>query len=207
LKNKKNHNLNDFIQEWNKKRGDIAVDVPAGSDAITVTTIHKSKGLEYPVVIVPFADWQIQNIKSNIWINTENITLPLREELKPPYLLARMSSSEHIDIKAQQEAEISKNTLESLNLLYVAFTRAVNQLYVITKSKGSKGSVSSWINRFFENLKDTHPEYAQKMLTINHEHYRFGNFDMNKYQKHHKQSKKSFILKNMKTIRLRRKLK
>jgi len=203
----KNHNLNDFIQEWNKKRGDIAVDVPAGSDAITVTTIHKSKGLEYPVVIVPFADWQIQNIKSNIWINTENITLPLREELKPPYLLARMSSSEHIDIKAQQEAEISKNTLESLNLLYVAFTRAVNQLYVITKSKGSKGSVSSWINRFFENLKDTHPEYAQKMLTINHEHYRFGNFDMNKYQKHHKQSKKSFILKNMKTIRLRRKLK
>jgi len=203
----KNHNLNDFIQEWNKKRGDIAVDVPASSDAITVTTIHKSKGLEYPVVIVPFADWQIQNIKSNIWINTENITLPLREELKPPYLLARMSSSEHIDIKAQQEAEISKNTLESLNLLYVAFTRAVNQLYVITKSKGSVGSVSSWINRFFEDLKDTHPEYAQKMLTINHEHYRFGNFDMNKYQKHHKQSKKSFILKNMKTIRLRRKLK
>jgi len=203
----KQHNLNDFISEWNKKRGDIAVDIPAGSNAITITTIHKAKGLEYPVVIVPFADWQIQNIRSNIWIDTEGLVMPLKNEQKPPYLLARMSTSKHATIAEKQKIERSKNALESLNLLYVAFTRAVNQLYVITKSKSSEGYVGRWLNLFFQNVANNHPEYAQKIFQINQEHYRFGNFDISKYQKHQKASKKAFILKDMKTVQLRRKLK
>jgi len=203
----KQHNLNDFISEWNKKRGDIAVDIPAGSNAITITTIHKAKGLEYPVVIVPFADWQIQNIRSNIWIDTKGLVMPLENEQKPPYLLARMSTSKHATIAEKQKIERSKNALESLNLLYVAFTRAVNQLYVITKSKSSEGYVGRWLNLFFQNVANNHPEYAQKIFQINQEHYRLGNFDISKSPKHPKPSKKAFILKDMKTVQLRRKLK
>jgi len=203
----KQHNLNDFISEWNKKRGDIAVDIPAGSNAITITTIHKAKGLEYPVVIVPFADWQIQNIRNNIWIDTKGLVMPLENEQKPPYLLTRMSTSKHSEIAKKQEIELNKNALESLNLLYVAFTRAVNQLYVITKSQPKKGYVSRWLNLFFQNVVNNHPEYAQKIFQINQEHYRLGNFDISKSPKHPKPSKKAFILKDMKTVQLRRKLK
>ena len=207
----KQHNLNDFINEWNKKRSDIAVDIPAGSNAITITTIHKSKGLEYPIVIIPFADWQIQNDKSNIWVDAKNLQMPLAQEQKPPYLLARMAASSNEVIAQQQRDEKSKNTLESLNLLYVAFTRAVNQLYIIAKEKTThhtyNNSVSRWISLFFENLQDYHPEYAQKMQQIDNSFYRFGFFDMNKYKKHHKEGKASFLLKDMKTVQLRRKLK
>ena len=203
----KQHNLNDFINEWNKKRNDIAVDIPAGSNAITITTIHKSKGLEYPVVIVPFADWKIQNSRSNIWIDTEKLNIPLKNEQKPPYLLAHMIASKHPEIAEKQEIERSKNALESLNLLYVAFTRAVNQLYVITNTKANEGYVSKWLNLFFQNVANDHPEYAKKIFQINQEHYRLGNFDMNQYKKHQKETKKPFILKDMKTVRLRRKLK
>ncbi|MFN3316693.1 MAG: 3'-5' exonuclease, partial [Raineya sp.] len=207
----KQHNLNDFINEWNKKRSDVAVDIPAGSNAITITTIHKSKGLEYPVVIVPFADWQIQNNKNNIWIDAKDLEIPLSEDRKPPYLLTRMTTSANAVIAQQQNEEKSKNTLESLNLLYVAFTRAVNQLYIIAKEKSShptyNNSVSRWISLFFENLKEYHPEYAQKMQQIDSNFFRFGFFDISKYQKHQKESKKPFVLKDMKTVQLRRKLK
>lgn len=203
----KQHNLNDFINEWNKKRSDIAVDIPAGSNAITITTIHKSKGLEYPVVIVPFADWQIQNSKSNIWIDTTQLNMPLANEQKPPYLLACMTTSAHSTIAENQRNEYHKNSLESLNLLYVAFTRAVNQLYIITNRKANEGYVSKWLGFFLQNLKQHYPDYESKMLQINQEHYRFGNFDMNLHQKHQKEPKKPFLLKNMKTVQLRRKLK
>lgn len=207
----KQHNINDFIDEWNKKRAEVSVDVPAGSNAITITTIHKSKGLEYPVVIVPFADWQIQNDKNNIWIDTQDLAMPLESPQKPPYLLARMTTSANRVINQQQEEEKSKNALESLNLLYVAFTRAINQLYVIAKEKSSHSSytnsVSHWINLFFENLRNYYPEYASKMQQIDSNFYRFGLFDMNKYHKKKKEVQKPFVLKEMKTLQLRRKLK
>ncbi|GAB4492141.1 MAG: UvrD-helicase domain-containing protein [Raineya sp.] len=207
----KQHNLNDFINEWNKKRSDIAVDIPAGSNAITISTIHKSKGLEYPVVVVPFADWQIYEEKNNIWIDTKNLPMPLEDEKKPPYLLARMAASGNTIIAQQQREEKNKSALESLNLLYVAFTRAVCQLYIIAKEKNSHGSyknsVSRWISIFFENLSDYHPEYAKKIQQIDKSFYRLGNFDMNQYKKHPKESKKPFVLKDMKTVQLRRKLK
>lgn len=208
---KKQHNLNDFIQEWNKKRADIAVDIPLGSNAITITTIHKSKGLEYPVVLVPFADWEIERKETNIWIDTERLEIPLENDKKPPYLLTRMSRNENEVISEQQNEERCKNSLENLNLMYVAFTRAVNQLYIIakadTKHSTYRNSVSHWIKVFFENFKEYYPEYAQKVHQINHEYYRFGNFDNSRYQKHQKEVKKAFILKDMKTVQLRRKLK
>lgn len=58
-----------FIDEYNRKKKNYAVQIPASDDAITVMTIHKSKGLEFPVVMIPSLNNQIQ-VKDKFLIET-----------------------------------------------------------------------------------------------------------------------------------------
>ncbi|KOY84864.1 hypothetical protein AD998_00720 [bacterium 336/3] len=209
----KKHHLDDFITEWHKKKHSVAVDIPADSDAITITTIHKSKGLEYPVVILPFADWGTKaDYRNSIWVDSDDFDLPIHNQQKPSHLLVRMKSSKVKTIANHQQEENYKHILENLNLLYVALTRPVNMLYIIGKSPfkhaSYDNSVSRWLNLFLENLAVAEENYASHLLFQEDGHiYRFGNFDNNLRKAHHKETKEAFFLSDLKTIKLKKKLK
>lgn len=100
----------------------------AAEDKILIETIHSSKGLEYPVVIVPKADWSLKPDSKDI------ISQELPERFAP-LLKVRMKYSQILqefeEIEAWQQSHKEAAQLAGLNLLYVALTRAENELYVI----------------------------------------------------------------------------
>ncbi|RYU93242.1 UvrD-helicase domain-containing protein [Emticicia agri] len=145
---KESNHLQDFLAYWEDKKDSstLSVKSPAEQDAITITTIHRSKGLEYPVVIIPFAHWPLKPMNyTEMWGDLEVLDY---EELssKSENGFARLLSSpikfseklSMTDLIGQYNDEIQATFLENLNMLYVAFTRAADKLFVISQKNHYK---------------------------------------------------------------------
>lgn len=190
LESQNQYNLSDLINLWEKHKHDIAIDSPTSSNAITVTTIHKSKGLEYPVVIVPYCDWSYAWKDKNVWISKETLQdffsqknldfeeLPINHF--PEYVLVKLnrsiqellSSSHSNRFKNQVKTEIEKEVIENLNLMYVAFTRAICKLYIVSNKEAKEGKVNKWLNLFVQNLQEIQPDEIH-----NDCFFRFGKYN------------------------------
>ncbi|WP_040574617.1 3'-5' exonuclease, partial [Pontibacter sp. BAB1700] len=57
---KNSNNLNNFLAYWDVQKEKLSINTPKDRNAITITSIHKAKGLAYPIVIIPFADWSTE---------------------------------------------------------------------------------------------------------------------------------------------------
>jgi len=131
-----------FLEWWEEKGETIALSTPQGIDAVTVSTIHKSKGLEYPVVILPFSRYSYFKTKPNIFVQDQVTGLEydwvtLSNEKAP----ARY--------QPECEEESKKTLIDQLNKLYVAHTRAGKELHIITE-KANKGNYSKFLAGFKE---------------------------------------------------------
>ncbi|MDY0305426.1 MAG: UvrD-helicase domain-containing protein [Desulfovibrionaceae bacterium] len=106
--------LSAFLDFWRGQGAEEKVPLPENLDAVQVLTMHKSKGLEFPVAIVPFHDWSLrpQDGLLTIDLRGKRLLTPAREALGPEYRE-----------RAGREAR------EQLHLLYVAWTRAREELY------------------------------------------------------------------------------
>ena len=133
-----------FLTYWDKKQDKLAVKSVSGN-AVNIMTIHKSKGLEFKVVIYPEAITDLDeklraNAVAELWIDPQKIGMEAIPNLEK-VLLRLHSSAELMGEKTAElvEKEKDSNRLDNLNLLYVAFTRAKQRLYVIAKqSKDAK---------------------------------------------------------------------
>ena len=148
----KGSSLNGFLDWWDQNKEKQYLALPQGLNAIRIMTIHKAKGLEFPIVILPFANYEISNTNNLIWVD-------LKETLIPEIPVALVSMNKDLDntkYALQYREEVSKNTLDYLNLLYVAFTRPIDRLYVITEipSKNSKSTATlqSQLLDYFSNI-------------------------------------------------------
>lgn len=167
---KYNTSTADFINFWEEKKSEFSLKVPSGINAVTVMTIHKSKGLEFPVVIYPFADSVSKNTKKNLWIKVDNI---ISEKL--PYSLIQLNKKiTETEYGGFYEEESQKSKLDLLNIIYVAFTRAAERLYIITSKvkESAKNSESTFtlpilIKNFVEN---------ENLVKIDENIYVFGEF-------------------------------
>lgn len=139
--NKNSCSISDFLSHYDQKKDKLKITSPHGKDAVQIMTIHKSKGLEFPIVIFPYADLDIyKEIEPKVWFS-------LDEEEFNGFSHALLSYNKDIaefgeqglNIHLSHQAELE---LDNINLLYVVLTRAVNQLYIISSlSFDSKGNL------------------------------------------------------------------
>lgn len=112
-------NLALFLEEYERKKGNIAVQVPAAKDAINIMTIHKSKGLEFPVVILPSLNINL-DLKSSFLVDWND------------FLLYKQPSQSDIlnPLVTLYEREKNQILTDIVNLCYVGMTRPVERLYI-----------------------------------------------------------------------------
>ncbi|TGE24128.1 DUF559 domain-containing protein [Hymenobacter aquaticus] len=127
------NNLNNFLTYWEQKKSALSINAPAGRDAITITTVHKAKGLAYGVVIVPFADWSLTPYRGTLlWGRLPEDEKPV-PEMPPIAVVSQTQALLHTPLAQQYTEELEKTFLEGLNMLYVAFTRPRHRLYAISR--------------------------------------------------------------------------
>jgi ATP-dependent helicase/nuclease subunit A len=165
---KKSSHLTDFLEFWERKKYGLSIASPEGKNAITVTSIHKSKGLEYPVVIVPYCDWSFRpNTRSMVWANVpremivaegyDELILEATSDKQLRVLetanVSLSSALEKTKLAGIYKDEIQKAFLEALNMLYVAFTRAEHRLYVVSRlrKRGYNESVGQMLLDFMDS--------------------------------------------------------
>ncbi len=182
---KKNNNLDDFIEYWEDKRLKASLIVPQGMDAVSIMTIHRSKGLEFPVVILPFSNSKVTNGKDSLWIDIENEKIPNL----PSALVPASKALEETGYKELYEEEVNKSLLDNLNVLYVGLTRAEIRMYVLTgkpgKTPANLGTVSDMLAFYYQQKGEW-----EDMKTV----YTFGTATARQQTTHNKQLTTNYIL-------------
>lgn len=125
--------LPSFMDWWEFNKDQFSLVVPENKPAVKIMTIHKAKGLEFPVVIIPYADWE-HKLDKQLWLYSEPPP-DTKPPLNIPMPVNTTKSLEETFFKRGLLNEKDKVTIDNINLLYVAFTRAVDQLYIISQRK------------------------------------------------------------------------
>lgn len=151
---KQNSDLTGFINYFEKKADKLSVVTPENMNAVEIMTIHKSKGLEFPIVIFPFADLNIyKEIEPKEWF-------PVNPEDYNGFSTLLLNYNKDIEHYGDVGNQIfnrhqSQLELDNMNLLYVVLTRAVKQLHIISKKDiSSKGIINpnSYAGKFINFL-------------------------------------------------------
>jgi len=143
--------LSDLLEKWEEKKEKLSVILPEGLDAVRIMTIHKAKGLEFPVVIWPFATDALKSTRQELWVEP---THPVLSRL--PVALLRISKQlTDIGYGDEYTEERNKSLLDMINLIYVAFTRPIEQLYVVSREVGGKSSEAITLPAFLAEYVGT----------------------------------------------------
>lgn len=122
--------VSDFLIFWEANSTKYNIPSPEGNNAIKILTIHKSKGLEFPVVIFPFAEEDYERKpKDKIWLNSNETDFGLTKVLVDNNKAITGFGENALQTYNQQKQE---ELLDNINILYVALTRAEEQLYIIS---------------------------------------------------------------------------
>jgi ATP-dependent helicase/nuclease subunit A len=130
--------LDAFIRYWNETLCNKTI--PSGEmDGIRILSIHKSKGLEFHTVLIPFCDWKLENETNNqlIWCSPTEAPFSTLD-IVPVNYSSTMAESVYRQNYLDERLQL---WVDNLNLLYVAFTRAGKNLIFWCK-KGQKGTMS-----------------------------------------------------------------
>ena len=133
--------IDDFIEEWEDTLSSNTIQSDE-VDGIRLITIHKSKGLEYDNVLIPFCDWELEKTNGiTIWCSGDDKEKPYGElPLIPVDYSSKMLGTVFED---DYKEEHLQNTVDNMNLLYVAFTRAGKNLFITGKKYKERTSGKS----------------------------------------------------------------
>jgi len=165
--------LSDFVEWWDESYEKFQVEVPENENSLEIITIHKSKGLEFDLVFIPFAEWALDStgLKGDtLWLDMDNNgikTLPVKYSKQ---MQKSLFVDEYLETKFY-------NYLDKLNLLYVATTRAVRELYIYTNR-----SKSFSLKELKPNVKTIFNHILLNEQVLNDERY----VDLSKYKNEEK---------------------
>ncbi|MEH6764340.1 MAG: UvrD-helicase domain-containing protein [Aequorivita antarctica] len=157
-----------FMDHWETKKESASIPASEGTNAVQLMTIHKAKGLEFPVVIFPFADIQLYDGKfDKLWYPLENEGFNFKEA----QINYKTEIENYSEIGEKMYAEHrSQLELDNTNLLYVTLTRAIEKLFVFSETPNElkDGIPSTYNHLFIEFLKQKGMWNSDQMI------YEFG---------------------------------
>lgn len=136
--------LTGFITFYDKSGSKTNVQLPENKNSIKLMTAHKSKGLEFPVVIIPSVKFDSQSVNGNFTL----------VESSSHFIQTRLSETDKNlrGLEMLIDKEKDATLMDSVNLLYVAFTRPVDRLYFIGINSSHSGKLQKEVFNTLANL-------------------------------------------------------
>ena len=161
--NSKGTNISQFIKWWDESGVKCTISAPDDMDAVRVMTIHKSKGLGFNVVIIPFLTEELDhkpNLYPTLWCNHNGLPVPVK------YGKGLLET----DFAENYKSEKLASYIDALNTAYVAFTRAKNEMFVFApvpkEKKSGELSVDSVSDILYMYCKDVRGLDAEGSLSL-----------------------------------------
>ncbi len=131
--------LNKFVLWWEQSGIKTAIQPSDNQDAVNVMTVHKSKGLDFSIVFVPFCNWKMEDVNSlnanYIWVEAPKESCFKSLPPMPVKYSSQMLKTYFKDFYVKEKRNLYA---DSLNLLYVALTRAVDELHIYCQKPDEK---------------------------------------------------------------------
>jgi ATP-dependent exoDNAse (exonuclease V) beta subunit len=125
------NNLDGFLKAWKDAEPKIAS--PQRGNSVRVMTVHKSKGLEFPFVIVPFAEKVGLYKESTYWCSPDLEGSALQDKAEGVYRVTLSGGAANSFFEADYQRERVMQAIDNINVFYVALTRPRYGLKVIAK--------------------------------------------------------------------------
>lgn len=131
-------NIHHFLKWWDKVGPGLSISSPDNIDAIRVITIHKSKGLQFPCMLIPMFDWNFDQ-SSIEWIETAGFKDKLPKGVAIPPIVPVKRDNKRTLFDKEFKKIARSNIMDSLNKTYVACTRAQYELIIYTENNKELG--------------------------------------------------------------------
>lgn len=157
--NQRGPELELFLDEYERNGKDSAIQIPENKDAIKIMTGHKSKGLEFPVVMLPNMDWSISSRQKKFLVREAD-----------NFIYTALSKNSKLEsIKHLHDQEFNQSLLDKINLCYVMFTRPVERLYVANfcTAKPKEPRFGTYLHQVFSEM--LHVPEATDLHILTHE--------------------------------------
>ncbi len=151
-------NLLEFLDWWNRQSEKSSVIIPEGINAVNIMTIHGSKGLEFPIVIAPYLEWELFKPQS-VWVELNQPDMQI-----PVAMIETTAITENTIFGEVTAKEKQQSIMDNLNLLYVCFTRAVHRLHIISPKPPKKRSSNSCYNWMYEYATSLDAAVSEKLF-------------------------------------------
>jgi ATP-dependent exoDNAse (exonuclease V) beta subunit/CRISPR/Cas system-associated exonuclease Cas4 (RecB family) len=184
-----------FNEWWAEKGGNFNIAIPQGVDAVQVMTIHKAKGLQFPVVLFPYANLSdTVNHQNRVWVELEQ-----DEAMGMPVAVVNLQKDlENGPHEEVFKEEVWKTQADAFNMFYVAVTRPEDHLVIMLHKSARSNNFYKWITEFM--AKNNKGKYVGEDITFGDiqqakkqkakeetQQYSFANYPLNSvaYLEHH----------------------
>ena len=178
----RNADIQRYLKWWDEKGRNETISVEMTDDTIEITTIHKSKGLERPVVIIPYTQWDISPraiLRPVVWAKATDRDSDASAVGEFPVIYG--GTMQDSLFSEEYYREMVMNHVDAVNLLYVALTRASEELYLYLPSRlntksGSGDNISTIVPLVSSSLGVILPESERRITESGTERivYRYG---------------------------------
>ena len=138
--------LRGFLRSWDRKGHARSIVAGGGHNAVQVMTVHKAKGLAFPVTIMVVGDNKAREVKGHV-----PVVLDPAVGMDLPAALLKVSDMKDTALNDVAEAELDAALLDQLNIVYVAMTRPIERLDVLAETakmefdRNEPTTVSQWV--------------------------------------------------------------